>query len=268
MSVERDKGHNIIEPFSSQLLSKTSKLTHGFFSRHGGVSSGLYKSLNCGFGSGDDPVRIKKNRELALATLNLEPKNLVTTFQEHGNKAVQVKHVWDYRDAPKADALVTNQRGITIGILTADCVPILLVDGAVEIIGAAHAGWRGAYAGIVDATIDSMVNLGANPSKIRAAIGPCIGSSSYEVGTEFFDLFSAENKDNESLFSPSIKPNHFQFDLSGYIVKRLQNTGISSIDLLELDTFAEEESLYSYRRSISREERDYGRLLSVISLRD
>lgn len=252
----------------SDLLSAAVGLRHGFFSRHGGVSDGLYDSLNCGYGSSDNPSNVTINRERALIALGEQPENLVTAYQVHSPIAVCVERPWKEGDAPGADALVTNRPGITLGILTADCAPVLLVDETGGVIGAAHAGWRGALTGILESTIEAMTNLGAHPSRIAAAIGPCIGFNSYEVGREFPDPFLAENQADAVYFRDAPRPDHFQFDLVGYVARRLHDAGISSVDRLACDTFAEEASFFSYRRALHRAEEDYGRLLSAISLAD
>jgi len=253
-------------PLRSDLLSATVGLRHGFFSRHGGVSDGLYESLNCGFGSSDDPAHVAINRERALMALDAQPGSLVTAYQVHSPVAVCVEQLWEEGDAPKADALVTDRPGLTLGILTADCAPILLVDETSGVIGAAHAGWRGALTGILEATIEAMTNLGAQRSKIAAAIGPCIGFDSYEVGQEFPGPFLAENKADAVYFQDAPRPDHFLFDLAGYVARRLHDAGISGVDRLACDTFADEASFFSYRRALHRTEEDYGRLLSAISL--
>ena len=252
----------------SDLMSAAVGLRHGFFSRHGGVSDGLYESLNCGFGSGDDPAHVTINRERALMALGVQPENLVTAYQVHSPIAVCVEQPWKKGDAPKADAMVTDRPGITLGILTADCAPVLLVDEISGVIGAAHAGWRGALTGILESTIEAMTNLGAQPSRIAAAIGPCIGFNSYEVGREFPDPFLAENQADAVYFWEAPRPDHFLFDLAGYVARRLHDAGISGVDRLACDTFAEEASFFSYRRALHRAEGDYGRLLSAISLAD
>jgi hypothetical protein len=250
----------------SDLLSATVGLRHGFFSRLGGVSGGIYESLNCGFGSNDNPANVIINRERALIALGTLPINLVTTFQVHSCIAVCVKQPWKEDNQPKADALVTDQPGITLGILTADCAPVLLVDEYSGVIGAAHAGWRGALTGILEATIEAMTALGAQPPRIVAAIGPCIGFNSYEVGREFPNSFLAENQADAIFFRVAPRPDHFLFDLAGYVTRRLHDAGINGIDRLPCDTFTEEASFFSYRRALHRTEKDHGRLLSAISL--
>ena len=264
----REKDPENTPPLRSELLSAAAGLRHGFFSRHGGVSDELYESLNCGFGSSDDPAHVAINRDRALMALGAQPGSLVTAYQVHSPIAVCVERPWKEGGAPKADALVTDRPGVTLGILTADCAPILLVDEISGVIGAAHAGWRGALTGILEATIEAMTNLGARPSRIAAAIGPCIGFNSYEVGREFPDPFLAENQADTVYFRDAPRPDHFLFDLAGYVARRLHDAGISGIDRLACDTFAEEASFFSYRRALHRTEEDYGRLLSAISLAD
>lgn len=265
---DRAKNPEDMAPLRSDLLSAVVGLRHGFFSRHGGVSGGLYQSLNCGFGSSDNPSNVTINRERALLALGGQPGNLVTAYQVHSRVAVCVERPWKEGEAPKADALVTNKSGITLGILTADCAPVLLVDETSGVIGAAHAGWRGALLGILEETIESMTNLGAQPSRIAAAIGPCIGFNSYEVGREFPAPFLAENQADAAYFREAPRPDHFLFDLAGYVARRLHDAGISDVERLACDTFAEEASFFSYRRARHRTEEDYGRLLSAISLAD
>ena len=263
-----DTSNALAVPFHSALLSKSGQLGHGFFARGGGVSSGLYNSLNCGFGSKDDPVHVAVNRKRAVEALDGNPDQLVTLYQVHNRNTVRVERPWERRDAPKADAMVTDQPGITLGILTADCAPILLADEAGGVIGAAHAGWRGTFAGIIESAIEAMTNLGAKPSRIVAAVGPCIGFSSYEVGPEFPEPFLLDDQSNSRFFKAASRPRHFLFDLAGYAARRLHNAGVSSIDRLDHDTFADDTSFFSYRRTLHRGEDDYGRLLSAIALRD
>ena len=268
MMADSANSPELTPPLRSNLLSEAVGLRHGFFSRRGGVSDGLYNSLNCGFGSSDNPANVTKNRARALMALGTQPGNLVTAYQVHSPIAVCVKRPWKGDKAPKADALVTDQPGVTLGILTADCAPVLLVDEASGVIGAAHGGWRGALTGILEATIETMINLGARPSRIAAAIGPCIGFDSYEVGREFPDPFLAENQADAVYFRDAPRPDHFLFNLAGYVAGRLHNAGITRIDRLDCDTFAEEASFFSYRRALHRAEKDYGRLISAISLAD
>ncbi len=255
-------------PLYSTLLSDSDGLRHGFFARGGGVSTGLFGSLNCGFGSKDDPAYVATNRRRAAATLGAKSAHLVNVYQVHGDRAVCVERPWKRGDAPKADAMVTDQPGITLGVLTADCAPILLADEASGVIGAAHAGWRGALAGIIQSTVTAMTELGAKSSQIVAAVGPCIGFASYEVGPEFPGPFLHDDQSNAIFFKSAARQNHFLFDLAGYASRRLDNAGVASVDQLAHDTFAEEASFFSYRRALHRGEDDYGRLLSAIVLRD
>jgi polyphenol oxidase len=268
MMADGANSSELTPPLRSDLLSAVVGLRHGFFSRRGGVSDGLYNSLNCGFGSSDNPANVTINRARALIALGAQPGNLVTTYQVHSPIAVCVKRPWNEDKAPEADAMVTDQPGVTLGILTADCAPILLVDETNGVIGAAHSGWRGALTGILEATIEAMTNLGAQPTRIAAAIGPCIGFDSYEVGREFPDPFLAENQADAVYFRDAPRSDHFLFDLAGYVARRMHSAGITSIDHLNCDTFAEEASFFSYRRALHRDEEDYGRLISAISLAD
>ena len=255
-------------PLHSTLLSETDGVRHGFFARSGGVSSGLFGSLNCGFGSKDDPTHVATNRRRAAAAIGAKSAHLVTVYQEHSDRAVCVERPWKRGDAPKADAMVTDQLDITLGVLTADCAPILLVDDASGVIGAAHAGWRGALTGIIESTVTAMTKLGAKPSQIVAAVGPCIGFASYEVGPEFPEPFLHDDQSNAIFFKSAARHNHFLFDLAGYASRRLDNAGVAYVDQLAHDTFAEEASFFSFRRALHRGEYDYGRLLSAIVLRN
>jgi polyphenol oxidase len=240
---------------------------HAFFTRRGGVSSGLYESLNCGFGSGDLAASVMRNREIAIARLGLPADRLVTLDQIHSTKVVTVENPWQREAAPRADAMVTREPDIALGILTADCAPILFQDPHAKVIGAAHGGWRGALAGIVEATIERMQALGAERSRIRAGIGPCIAPNSYEVGPEFPQQFLAQNAASACYFAPAARPGHFMFDLPGYLEHRLARAGIAIVELSGHDTVAEDGYFFSYRRACLRGERAYGRGLSAIVLK-
>jgi hypothetical protein len=270
MTATQPGGHSdaTVAPLRSALLSETDRLRHGFFARRGGVSVGIYNSLNCGFGSGDDAAQVATNRRRAVAALGVQPDQLVTAYQVHSRRAVRVERPWERGGAPQADAMVTDQPGITLGILTADCAPILLADEVGGVIGAAHAGWRGAFAGIIESTIEAMIEIGAKPARIVAAIGPCIGFASYEVGPEFPEPFLLDDQSNDAFFRAAARPNHFLFDLAGYLARRLDNAEVSNLDRLAHDTFADEAAFFSYRRARHRGEEDYGRLLSAIALRE
>ncbi|MEO5374556.1 MAG: peptidoglycan editing factor PgeF [Alphaproteobacteria bacterium] len=251
---------------SVSALNELTRIRHGFFTREGGTSAGLYASLNCGFGSGDDPASVAANRAQAMAMLNRRPEALVTVRQEHTARAVTVDAPWSHADAPVADAMVTTRPGIVLGILTADCAPVLLADPRAGVIGAAHAGWKGAIGGIIDATVAAMVVLGARPENIVAAVGPCIAQRSYEVGPGFPAPFLAEDGGNVAFFAPSRREEHHMFDLVGYVVWRIARRGVGTVVRTPCDTMREEGRFFSYRRATLRGESDYGRGLSAIVL--
>jgi polyphenol oxidase len=248
------------------LFAEARHLAHGFFTREGGVSDGIYASLNCGFGSGDERAAVAENRTRVAARLNLPPSGLRTVHQVHGRTVVTVESQdWPPTAAPKADAMVTRQPGVALGILTADCAPVLLADPAAGVIGAAHAGWRGALDGVLEATVAAMVKLGARDEAIRAAVGPCIAQPSYEVGADFPLPFLQQDEVNSRFFSPGRSGRH-QFDLAGYVAARLANAGVGTVQVMRVDTYAEPELCFSYRRATHRGEPDYGRQLSAIAL--
>ncbi len=247
-------------------LNDLEGVRHAFFTRNGGVSTGLYASLNCGYGSGDDPARVTENRAIALARADLSDAALNTCYQTHSAAVATVEKAWPREDAPKVDGMVTDRPGVALGILTADCAPVLLADKDTRVIGAAHAGWRGALGGIIEATVAAMVALGARPERIRAGIGPCIAQRSYEVGPEFPAPFLAADPENEVYFAPARRPGHFFFDLTGYVGARLGATGIRRITGAHADTCAEAARFFSYRRATLAGEKDYGRGLSLIAL--
>jgi polyphenol oxidase len=253
---------------SSGALGADAGVRHAFFTRRGGVSEGLFGSLNCGFGSGDAAQRVAANREIAMASLGLPTDRLVTVRQIHSAEVVTVERPWHREDSPSADGLVTTVPGIALGVLAADCAPVLFHDPLARVIGAAHAGWRGALGGIVDATISAMVALGAARPQICAAIGPCIARPSYEVGPEFPQPFVAEDPVNMDFFAPAPRSGRFLFDLGGYITRRLARAGIATVEVAPHDTVAEEERFFSYRRACLRGERSYGRTLSAIVLEE
>lgn len=247
-------------------LNDLARVRHAFFGREGGVSNGLYASLNCGFGSGDAPERVAQNRARAMIRIDLEPDRLVTAYQTHSNRVAVVERPWARDEAPEVDAMVTREPGLALGILTADCAPVLLADPEAGVVGAAHAGWRGALGGVLEAVVQAMAALGAVPGRIVAGVGPAIGRSSYEVGPEFPEPFLAENSGNGDFFSPAARPGHFLFDLKGYVGRRLGATGVKSVEVLPCDTCAEESRFFSYRRARLRGEPAYGRDLSAIYL--
>ena len=242
---------------------------HGFFGRHGGVSEGIYTSLNCGYGSGDEAVRVSENRARAMGEVALDPGNLVTAYQTHSRRVAVVERPWAPADAPEVDAMVTKCRGIALGILHADCAPVLFADAEAAVVGAAHAGWRGALEGVLESTLEALQRQGAQPARIAAAIGPCIGQASYEVGPEFRARFIAAEEGNAKFFRAApARERHFQFDLEGYVEYRLVRAGVRRIERLRRDTCAESQDFFSYRRSVLDGGRDYGRNLSLIALED
>lgn len=241
-----------------------SGMPHGFFTRRGGVSTGLYASLNCGPGSSDDPAAVHENRRRVAASLG-SPHGLVSLYQVHGREVVVVGDDYDIMQRPKADGLVTRRRGIALGILSADCAPLLFADRVAGVIGACHAGWRGALAGISDATIDAMIALGAERRRISAAIGPCIGQASYEVSAPFRDEFLAADAANAGFFATGQRDGHWQFDLPGYLMQRLRQAGVEA-ENLGLDTCSDPDHFFSYRRMTLLKEADYGRQVSAIAL--
>lgn len=240
-------------------------IAHGFFGRRGGVSTGDLASLNCGLGSGDDPELIAENRH-RVADAVLPGAALTGVYQVHGNRCVIVDDSTDLSARPEADALATRSPGIILGILTADCVPVLFADREAGVIGAAHAGWKGAIAGITDATLTAMESLGAKRANIAAAIGPCIGRASYEVDDGFVQRFAADDPANERFFAAG-KPGHAMFDIAAYVAARLAAAGVARIAIGGQDTYAEVDGYFSYRRACHKGENSYGRQLSVIGLR-
>jgi YfiH family protein len=249
------------------LLDDDTSIRHAFFTRRGGVSGGLYESLNCGFGSGDAADSVARNRGIAMGQLDLAADRLVTCRQIHSTTVVIIERTWPREAAPQADGMVTRVSDIALGVLTADCAPILFQDPVANVIGAAHGGWRGALGGVVEATIEQMEAIGAERGRIRAAIGPCIARNSYEVGPEFSQRFLAQDTASASYFAPALRTGHFMFDLPGYIEHRLARAGIGAVQHAYYDTVAEEERFFSYRRSCLRGEPAYGRGLSAIVLK-
>jgi polyphenol oxidase len=241
-------------------------LRHGFFTREGGVSSGIFATLNCSLGSGDDVTKVAENQRVALAQLGLGPDRLVTCYQVHGAEVVVVDQPWQYADRPRADAMITRQKGVALGILTADCAPVLFADDKAGIVAAAHAGWRGALGGVVEATVAAMLRAGASATRLRAAVGPCIGFNSYEVGPEFPAPFLAQSPENAAFFRAAPRDRHHLFDLAGYVRARLAAAGVQHIDASGGDTAAEPARFFSYRRTCLAGERQFGHGLSAICL--
>jgi purine-nucleoside/S-methyl-5'-thioadenosine phosphorylase / adenosine deaminase len=247
-------------------LERAEGIAHGFFGRTGGVSSGIYASLNCGPGSNDERAHVIENRRRVIEALAPDAK-LVTVHQVHGAKAIRVTSPWEVGSGPEADAMVTNLPGIALGILTADCAPVLLADAFSGVIGAAHAGWKGANYGVVEVAVSAMEGLGARRDRISAAIGPCISQENYEVSDIFRSNFIDPDPESERLFTAGRTANHYQFDLESYVVQRLADTGVTSVERLSFCTYANESDYFSFRRTTHRGEKDYGRQISTIVLR-
>jgi len=252
------------ESIAAPALQAMPGIAHGFFTRRGGVSAGLYASLNCGPGSADKPEHVAENRRRVAASLGATA--LASLYQVHGREVVTVDEAYDTSARPRADGMVTKRRGIALGILSADCTPVLFADPQAGIIGACHAGWRGALAGITDATLAAMLALGADRSRIRAAIGPTIRQASYEVSEPFRIEFTTAEAASQDFFGPGKRPGHWQFDLSGYLARQLERAGVSFEDS-GLDTLSDAERFFSYRRITLAGEPDYGRQISAIALR-
>jgi purine-nucleoside/S-methyl-5'-thioadenosine phosphorylase / adenosine deaminase len=237
---------------------------HAFFSRRGGVSGGLFASLNCGFGSADNADDVAANRARAAGALGVGADALITAYQVHSPRVAVVTEPWRQGDAPQVDAMVTQRTDLALGILTADCAPVLFADSEAGVIGAAHAGWRGAIGGVLEATLAAMTGLGAEPGRIAAAIGPCIAQASYEVGPEFPKPFLDEDPANARFFVPSARDGHFMFDLAGYCSAKLRGMGLAMVSWVRRDSCAESDAFFSYRRTCLEGERQYGRNLSAI----
>ncbi|MGB0055590.1 MAG: peptidoglycan editing factor PgeF [Methyloceanibacter sp.] len=251
--------------FCASTLESCDGIRHGFFTRQGGVSKGMYGSLNCGLGSRDDAESVRQNRALVAETLGVPAGRLLTLYQIHSARAVIVDKPWN-GEAAEADALVTRTPGLAIGTLTADCAPILLCDPQARVIAAAHAGWRGALSGIAEATMAAMEELGAKRERVVAVIGPSISQRAYEVGSDYVDRFLAEEPASETFFMTDESSGEPHFDLSGYVAERLSRAGVGSVSDLGLCTYCDETRLFSYRRSQHHGEEDYGRQISAIVL--
>jgi polyphenol oxidase len=248
----------------SPLLSAIPGLRHAFFTREGGVSGGIYGSLNGGLGSNDNPVHVAENRRRMAERMGVSPAQFLSVYQIHSPDAVVATGPWQ-SERPQADAIVTRSEGLAIGVTAADCGPVLFIDPNARVIGAAHAGWKGALTGIVESTIGAMEKLGAERGDIVAAIGPLIRQQSYEVGSEFVERFIEADAENTLFFMPAARPGHSMFDLAGLIRRRLENAGVLMIDDIGADTYSDER-FYSYRRSVHRKEPDYGRHVHAIAL--
>lgn len=242
-------------------------VAHGFFGRQGGVSGGIYTSLNVGLGSGDDRALVLRNRQTVAEALGGKLENLTTAHQVHSAIAVVVTAPWDENNRPKVDGLVTNKPGIILGTLTADCGPVLFSDPKAGVIGAAHAGWKGALAGVTDATVLQMEGLGATRKNITAVLGPTISAAAYEVGAEFRERFLEAAVSHQQYFAQSVNVDHYMFDLPRYLTDRMKAFGIGTVQDLGLCTYSAPPDYFSYRRTTHAGEKDYGRQIAAISLR-
>jgi YfiH family protein len=263
MSIESEPS-----PLTSPLLdaAATNGIRHGFFTRHGGVSKGIYAGLNIGVGSADDQAAVVENRRRVAAWMGVQPSHLLSCHQIHSpDVIVATQPFGDPR--PRADAIVTNRTGLALGTSAADCGPVLFADAGARVIGAAHAGWKGAFTGVLENTVAAMEGLGASRARIVAVLGPSISGPNYEVGPEFVARFVEQNAANERYFTPSGKAGHALFDLNGYTVDRLRRAGVIA-DCIHRCTYAEEDLFFSYRRTTHRGEPDYGRQISAIVLED
>jgi polyphenol oxidase len=247
-------------------LSGLVGIRHAFFTRDGGVSSGIYATLNAGIASKDDAAHVVENRARMARALGVPPENFVTAYQIHSPDVVVAEKPWDSSARPRADAIVTRVPGLAIGVSTADCGPVLFADASARVLGAAHAGWRGAFGGVLEATLREMEKLGASRNNVVTALGPMIRQPNYEVSGEFFRNFCQVAADNERFFTKGARADHFMFDLPGYIAERLRQAGVRAIEDCGLCTYAEPERFYSYRRSQHRGEHDYGRHVNAIVL--
>lgn len=256
---------------SNRFISAGDRVVHGFTGRNGGVSPGIYTSLNTGRGSDDNPANVKENYKIVAQFFGIQAQNILTLHQVHGDTCLNVTEGWNENARPEADAFVTDRAGIALGVLTADCAPVLFTaekkDGT-PVIGAAHAGWKGAIGGILESTVETMRAYDIKEDSLRAAIGPCIAQTSYEVDEGFFRKFCEDDEGNEKFFKNAQKENHYMFDLPGYCAARLAQSGLKNVFIKDLDTYFNEEDFYSYRRATHRAESDYGRQISLIVIRE
>ena len=257
-----------LNPIRSAMLGETEArgIRHGYFTRLGGVSDGIYRGLNIGSGSNDDQSLVRENRRRVAAWMGVDVDSLLSAHQIHSPDVIVAREPFSGA-RPKADAIVTDRPGIAIGATTADCGPVLFADADAKVIGAAHAGWKGAFTGVLENTVTAMEGLGAKRERIVAVLGPSIGPKNYEVGPEFVARFVEADSENASYFAPSQTPGHAMFDLNLYTVDRLRKAGVTA-ESLDRCTYAEEDLFYSYRRSTHRKEADYGRQISAIILED
>ncbi len=248
--------------YYSKKLKKFKKINHCFFSNKNGYSKGIYKSLNCGKGSRDNKIHIQKNLKLVAKKMKVKPENLVLMYQTHSNKVVEIKNV-NYKKMVRADAMITKMRGISLGVLTADCVPIILYDSKNKIIGCIHAGWRGAFKDIIKNTIHKFKKMSLN-AKVYASVGPCIGYKNYEVDNKFYKRFILRSQKNKIYFSKKNKEKKL-FNLRKYVTDKLKQCKVI-VDQVNRDTFAEKNNFFSFRRSCKLKQKDYGRCISTIGI--
>jgi YfiH family protein len=246
-------------------LGALAGIRHAFFTREGGVSEGLYASLNAGVGSNDDPAKVAENRARMAKAVGVTPERFLTAYQIHSPDVVVAETPWSSAERPRADAIVTRVPGLAVGVSTADCGPVLFADPQARIIGAAHAGWRGAVSGVLEATLAAMERLGAQRARVTAAIGPMISQRNYEVGDDLIAQFSREDPDNARFFAAG-RPGHAQFDLPGFIAARLARAGVAQVEDLAACTYADPRRFYSFRRTTHRGEPDYGRHVNAIAI--
>lgn len=245
---------------------KHPNIAHGFFGRQGGYSKGIFASLNCGLGSGDDRAIVVRNREVVANALGGSALQIVTTYQVHSADVIVVTKPWLHDERPKVDGIVTNVPGLILGTLTADCGPVLFSDGKAGVIGCSHAGWKGALTGITDATVLRMEELGAKRENIVAVLGPTISKTAYEVGPEFFQRFIDASPRNKIYFSESVRREHHMFDLPAFLTDRMKAFGIGTVIDCGLCTYTRQEEYFSYRRATHAQEKDYGRQIAAITL--
>lgn len=252
----------------SPTLARHENITHAFFTRGGGFSKGIYASLNCGLGSDDDQNDIDQNRCHVAQSLNVQNDKLIGVYQIHSNRVETIHGARPHASAQKADALVTKSPGLALSIATADCAPVLFCDATASVIGAAHAGWKGAISNVIEETISAMEDLGAKRINICASVGPCISQDAYEVGSEFREQFLNDSTNHQSFFEQGKSQDKWQFDLQGFVLAKLAKANISTSDAIELCTYANEDLFFSYRRTTHKKESDYGRMLSCIVLKE
>jgi YfiH family protein len=256
----------MMQPLHAHTLAKLPGIRHAFFTRAGGVSGGVYASLNAGVGSNDDPGHVAENRARMATALGVTPERFLTCYQIHSPDVVVAAGPWTAEARPRADAIVTTVPELAIGVSTADCGPVLFADSQARVIGAAHSGWRGALGGVTDQTIAAMEKLGASRERIVAVVGPMIRQKNYETGADLRDRFVAADPANERFFRSGARDGHFMFDLAGYVVARLAAAGVGTIEDVDTCTYADDEKFFSYRRMTHRGEADYGRHVNAIVL--